>query len=422
LEYSSVPKCTLIINYAGLQVGGIETYLAKLMLYSVGKQYRVIWLTTPKCVETAFFKEVSLSPNIEKVYVQKGRHWFVHSGVRLAAEENVTMISCEPLDFMMAESLRGATCVHTFFHYLILPHYTGNAYYPERFLGSGRLKAVCWGFMRTLVKKWNDEDCIRAFSLKHLEAYEKNYAIEIADKNSKVLPSIKMMDVFEEEYFNKKAAERSEKFTIVTCSRFDFPHKGYLLGLLDCYAELKSKYSQLRLIIIGYGDGEKQLREKISTLPSCARKDIVLTGALLPEEVKVQFREGHLNIGLAGALLDGAACGLPSLLVRHYSWSCETYGFISDIEGTFLREDEGQSIGSFIEQMLTSDKEKYIDQCLADYQCVHNRRKYDPEYLFKQKNKSSCTTLETKMVWKAKLLNFSCYMKRRFFHVPSYDN
>ncbi len=414
---------TLIINYPGLQIGGIEVAFSKLIQYSLEKGYRVIWLTSEGCVKKSDFKHITDNPKLEKVYVKRGYRWFPHKKIKFSFNEEVVMISCEPIDFARGESIKSyAKNVKSFNHYLILPHFTGNAYYPERYFKSKLAKKYWLKLTRSFAKKLIDNDSIRAFSSKHLEAYEKNYGFEIENKRGKVLKGMDIFDAFDENQARERALERKEKFKIVTCSRFDFPHKGYILGLIDEYAELKKAYSQIELTVVGYGDGESRIKEKINSLPVDIARDIELTGALLPEELKKCYEKCHLNIGLAGALVNGAICGVPSLLTRHYTEKCETYGYICNIEGTFLRTDEGHDIKKYIIDALNWSDNEYIEQGKKDYNKACMIKENDPEYIYNQKKQAKRAIIKGIEKSKWKLLNLLCFIKIRFFKSKGYED
>lgn len=417
----NTPAHTLIIDYPGLQPGGIEVYLSKLMKYALDQNDRVIWLTSPSGAENAFYKDVTEDPRVERVYVRQGWHW---DPIRIAfqKDERVTMISCEPLYFLKSESIRETADVASFHHFLLLPHFTGNAYYPERFFRSKPVRRHWHRVMTRVAEAMVERGCIRAFSQQHLTAYEENYGVTIPDKPAKGLKGIKELDPFSEEAALRKAKERAEEFRIVTCARFDFPHKGYILGLVDSFAALKKNHPQLKLVIVGYGLDENRLREKIAALPPEVSADITLTGALTLEQMKEEFYKGHLNVGLAGALFDGAACGIPSLLTRHYCEACETYGFIDGIEGNFLRNDPAEDVTVYVEQTLRMSDEEYVAHCRSSYGCVQERRSCHPEYLFEQAELAQGPLVSPALFRKCKRLNFLCHVQRRYFKVPGYEN
>ncbi len=413
---------TLIVNYLGLQIGGIEAWISSLIRYSVKKGYRVIWLTTPSCQRDSMYKDISEDSRIEKVYTKRGWRWNPHKKIKFNDDESITMLSFELIDFMRAEKIRAYTKnVKSFNHYYILPHFTGNAYYPERYFKSSFFNGIWHKRLKKYAKILVEQDCIRAFAEKHLDSFEKNYEVEIKDKATKRLKRINSTENFNEDLARKRAEERKNEFIITTCARFDFPHKGYMLGLVDEFKTLKEQYSQLKLVIVGYGDGEKQLKEKIQALPQNVSNDIILTGALPPDKLLEQFKKSHLNVGLAGALLEGAKCGLPSLLVRHYSESCETYGYVSDVQGSFLKLEPGEDIKSYIKYAIEASDDDYIEISKKDYTTICNLNESDPEYIYKQTNNDNKSTIRGLMKLQSRWLNLLCYIKKRFFKAKSYE-
>ncbi|MBQ7352540.1 MAG: glycosyltransferase [Clostridia bacterium] len=402
----SISKKTLIVNYFGLQIGGIETYLAKLIQHSTQNGYRVIWLTNKLSFERCYFKDIISHPLVEIVYI-KGNSisWYPHKKISFASSEHVTMISMDIISFMKAEKIRRYAKVEEFNHILALPHFTGIAYYPERAFRTKLGKKYWTAFVKNYVKELVEKDCIRAYSLKHLDYYEKNYGVKIDSKEEKVLKKINYIKDYDDSYFIEKANSRVNNFTIVTCGRFDFPHKGYILGLLDDFVELKEKYNNLKLVIIGYGPDEHEVLEKIAKMSKATQESIELVGAVSPFDLSRHFEKGHLNIGLAGALFDGAICALPSLCTRHYSRTCETYGYIHEMEGTYLREDPANPIKPYIERLIKMSNDDYIELTKKCFERAKSVKTNDPEYIFNQKNKNNKSTLRGIKLFKAKVFN-----------------
>ena len=196
---------TLIINYAGLNIGGIECYFAELMRYAVEKQYRVIWLTTQRNVANADFKDIVNDNNIEKIFVGQGRHIFDDFEINLKNDENITLLSCEPISFVVGEKVKLNTNVKHFNNFLILPHFTGNAYYPERFFKTILLEKFFYKFFQNMARKIIQNNALLAFSEKHLIAYEKNYKVKILNKESKVLKSLCLNEIALSEIDLKKS-------------------------------------------------------------------------------------------------------------------------------------------------------------------------------------------------------------------------
>ena len=112
-----------------------------------------------------------------------------------------------------------------------------------------------------------------------------------------------------------KKAKR-ECFNIVSISRFDFPHKGYLLGLIRAYGRLKEKYPQVALCIIGYGPGKPLVEKEIKRLNKKAQQDLSLLGEVDSADFPKVLKEMHLNISVAGSVGVGARNGVLSIPAR----------------------------------------------------------------------------------------------------------
>ena len=414
---------TLIINYAGLNIGGIECYFAALMRYAVNKKYRVIWLTTSQNLVNADFKDLANDDNIEKIFVGQGRHIFDEFEIIFKYNENVTLLSCEPISFVVGEKIKLKSKVKKFNNFLVLPHFTGNAYYPERYFKMVLMEKFIFSFFQKAAKKIIQNNALLAFDVKHLESYENNYRVEILNKQKKVLTALSENDAsLSKADLEKKANERKNKFEIITCARFDFPHKGYIVGLIRAFNNLKILYPQLTLIIVGYGEGEQYLKKVIAELPEYSRNDIILTGKLLPHELKKAFFNSTLNIGLAGALNAGARCALPSIPVRHYTYDCESYGFYENSVESILSTKPGENIENYISQLINCSNEEYVLHGMAAYEKASNKQNVDPEFIFKQYNISDRAIFSKFDIFKFKFINFMICIIIKFFKIRSYDD
>ena len=374
-------KETLIINYYGMQTGGIETSFAELMLYSLRQGRRVIWFTTANCLNNASHKEISENPSVEKVLIKPPTDAVYTEGLSCSGER-VIVISCEPLTFARAESLRGRLGEASFENYLILPNFRGKIYYPEQFF-KGPARKLAYNRLVSAAHKMVEADCVRGFAIQHLDVFEKHYNVTIPDKDKKLLGGLRSISEPDDSLVKKKAQERKDRFEIIACSRFDFPHKGYMLGLIREFCVLKKDYPFLTLTLIGDGAGMDQVKQEIDRLPADAASDVTLTGTLPLDEVRERFRRGHLNIGLSGALLDGASCCIPSVVVRHYCEECEGYGFLSNVPDR-LSERPGRDVKPMIESVIRMSDEEYIAQAYRDYECAKQVFDYRPEYIFQQ--------------------------------------
>lgn len=331
----------------------------------VKKRFRVILLTTEDDVKKAKLTSILEDKRIEIVFVRKGKKLFNKVFLPICENEHVVMLTCEPVEYVAAELYRRTCNNKSFVHYLVLPHFTGNAYYPERYFKVDTIRNYIWNYWKKLISQIDDNNTLVAFSMKHLEYYEKNYNIHIINKEKKLIPLGNVNSDIDQNILRYRVGNRAERFEIVTCTRFDFPHKGYVVGLIKSVAKLMSKYLQIYLTIVGDGDDRNILEKEISSYPTSIKNRIVLVGFLTPEKVREVFAKASLNIGVAGALIDGAAEGVISIPVRHYSYECEGYGYFEDVPDMFLSEEKGDSIEKYIEEVIQMDDDCYLQHCIS---------------------------------------------------------
>ena len=208
----------------------------------------------------------------------------------------------------------------------IVANTKGDLYFIENYF-IWPLKGFVKRKMDTILKEWNDKDYIRYFTHLQREAQEKRYGFKVINPKLNIVPptvGILPLDI-------KSLDKRADRFffNIISVSRFSFPHKNYLLGLVDSYAQLKTVYPQLSLYLIGYGVGESQLRNKINKLPEDIRSNIHLLGPKTASEIDEIMKDMHLNVSVAGSVKCGARNGVVSLPARNFcEEECEVYGYL----------------------------------------------------------------------------------------------
>ena len=159
-------------------------------------------------------------------------------------------------------------------------------------------------------------------------------------------------------------------FTILTISRFDFPFKGYLLGLIDEFAKIVEKYPNARLSIIGNGLGAEELLSKIRIQNDSVKNAIKLQGKIEYFRLKQYFDDANIFIGMGTTLLDAVNCGVPSIVVDAYKYECNCVGFFHD------NIDKLAGMGSniivsahtLIEKVINMSRAEYITLCKAAHQ------------------------------------------------------
>lgn len=406
-------KKTLIVNYAGLKTGGVEGYLGRLMTLCADEGHRVIWFTFPEALDSVAQPNIIDNPKIEKVFFAGGRRkFFKHPNFDLSADEDVVMISFTQEDYIWAEQFRYKYKCKSFYHHFILMNFFGWLTYPEdefqsKFFSKRRAK-----FSNEIAKKLEQNDNIRAFADKQLTSYINRYCLGLKATNDKLLKNFPPRESITQEQIFSRAEQRKECFRIVSCARFQFPHKGYIFGLLDAFCELKKEYDNIKLIIIGDGENEP-VYKKISEFPEYVKDSIELTGALPFDEVVRIFKQSQLAVGLAGSIRTSASLGVPSLVVRHDTLNCETYGLFQEANDTLLSET-GAEIIPYIENIINCSNEKYVKIGMEGAEKYKAGLVIDPLYILKETNVISSPSVSKRDIRKNKIWAMISLSKKLF--------
>ncbi len=407
-------RYTLIINYPKMSLGGIEVSLAKLMRYSLRNGHRVIWLTTGSHYEKADFPDVVKDKRLEIfIYKKNTRSWKLPD-LRFHKEERVVMLSSDVSQYVVAEAMKRKYQIKEFKHFLLIAHYAGCRFFPDKWFTHDFAQKFAYSYYQRIIKRVAANNCLMFFSVKHVETYEKYFHVKIDNRQEKILPDLGEPDPLSLENMKVRCKERRERFVIISCARFDFPHKAYLLGLIDSFVKIKEKYPWAVLQIAGNGEGENQIMQKIKKLPGNVQESIQLLGLVSHDKLKEYYLNANLVIGLDGAACDGLRCGIPTLFVRHYSENCETYGFCECEKDIAQRQDPGKDIVPYIEHCMEMSEEEYIGYGLKGYDAVYKTFPYDPEYFYHQTNAEDSMTIRFPMeVMLGKFLGTCILMKEK---------
>lgn len=379
-------KKTLIINYESMRSGGIEVNLAYLMQYAIEHMYRVIWLTSLQAFKEAKFRYIIENKKIEKIYLsQKEILYGMYPRINFDKNEYVVMVSPHTNSFIFAENIRKHAHVAEFNHFLLISHFTSPFYYPETTFDNCFLRNTWKLYYKKIANILIERDNVRGFDEKHLIEYEKRYKVKIPELSKKVLLGLIPCGDLNYDKLKEKAKSRTQAFNILACTRFDFPHKGFVIGLIEAFTRLKRQHHELRLKIIGYGEGRNKLEEKINILNENVKNDIQVIDELDYLELRKEIQNSHLTVGLAGTSMESARCGVPTLVVRHYTYKCETYGFIQNSQNNLLGTGPGEEIDNYVCKIIEMSDNEYIDMCYSTLEICKEKTSYDPSYLFEQK-------------------------------------
>ena len=222
--------------------------------------------------------------------------------------------------------------------------------------------------LRRVVKKWIGEQYNRMeqnnnifyVNQSHAKTATQNYNYHLIDNGVKFTDISKLFSPFDESVVRERYIKY--KYNIIAIARFSFPHKGFILGLIDSYTELKKEYKELKLYLIGYGPDAKDVYEKINDIENeSIKKDIYVLGKIPYSRLAYYFDKSFVNIGVASTIVDGAGRGLISIPVRHYTKTCEGYGFLPESKDFTTSSHKSTPIEYYLKFLFGLSLDNYIE-------------------------------------------------------------
>lgn len=364
---------TIIINWGALsKFGGIERITYYLIKFMSENGVRVIWLKNSRSVIGDAFKTILSHPNVEIVNVSENHlFWFKHDKLSISKEEQVVVVSYTVFDMLRALTLknelkgRDVTCFYT------IPDTTGNFFFIERYF-KGWLKSYVYRHIKSTLSDWNNAGLIFFCAPLQVTSFENNYKLKVNRPEERLIKSMYAPEPLNLDDLNERG-RRNGKFNIITVGRFDFPHKGYMLGLVKAFGRLKPKYPQMTLTIIGKGKDEQTLKDEIEKLDEEYKKNIYMVGEVAHAQLPDYYKDKHLSVAVAGSTIDAAVNGVLSLVARnHYSDECEVYGYYDEKYDLSVSSQPGELVDNYIEDIMQMSAEEYIYKCKAAYQLIES--------------------------------------------------
>lgn len=155
---------------------------------------------------------------------------------------------------------------------------------------------------------------------------------------------------------------------IMTAARAEFPYKGYMIGLIDSFSELKKKYPYIRLEIISAGDDLDKLRDKIQKNPD--KDSIILHGWMDYDRLLHTMENCKLFIGMGTGLLDAVTRYKPAIPVNFNTYGCYAERRMSQ-DPRYLDTKDVHCINPAVELMsevLSMTFEEYEKECVDSFE------------------------------------------------------
>lgn len=356
-------ECFLFVRNSLNYVGGIETYIYKSI-----KQLRrggdgAGWISNDFTNINQAFNDLTLDSSLHLIGRSNARRQ-IESAIVNESYDKVVIIAFCPRDFCYAERLKKKLKCYPVHTFMFVPHFQGDVLYLEEGMRFG--KNYFRKRLGAIYQKMESNQNLRYFAPRHLEEFNNRYNCKVTEYKTVQIPEIIDQIEFDTERVRKVYNQRP--FNILCVSRMEFPHKGYILGIIDDFRELCKKYDFLQLTLVGDGRDKKRLEQKIDGLDENIRKKIQLIGAVAPDKLCDYYDRANVLISVAGCFTLGARRGVLSLPARHYTESCEVYGYLPDSKSDTLSNAKGKSVIPFIEEIIKMTYEDYLKHCRGCYE------------------------------------------------------
>lgn len=360
-------KQTLVVLYKSFSVGGIETNMADIMTNALKNNRRVIWVGDIRLKYDPAFSNLIENEKLEKVSIN-------YSTIKslpvphLSFEENeeVSITIFDVRMFNIACKIREKypnNCIKIFY---LIPLFTGSSIFLEQSF-KGLLHTCVKKYTKKFYQKIYEQGNLHFFSKGFSSAIESAYDIKFKDSYKYCVPYVKEREPFHPEYILEN--RKKGIFTIVSAGRFEYPHKGFALGLVESFTTIHSKYPNTKLVFIGDGPDKSKLLDKIKQQPVDVQECIQILPPVSKDELTALFKHYDLNISVAGCATIGARAGVPTLPARHYYEKCEVYGFFPDSKGLTTERKPGMPVENFIERAINMTDAEYLKLASDTYHC-----------------------------------------------------
>lgn len=169
-----------------------------------------------------------------------------------------------------------------------------------------------------------------------------------------------------------------ESDLILSAARADFPFKGYLVGLVDQFCEIKKEMPSVKLKIFSDGGDMHILRDKVNTVPEEIRKDISLNGWISYEELYQEMQKAKIYIGMGTTVMDAALNYKPSVVVSFDTMNCLSAGLFTDNPYCTATHGDGYPEATeTLKRVLKSSFEEYKKLCTDNFEVVYENYNID---------------------------------------------
>jgi hypothetical protein len=154
---------------------------------------------------------------------------------------------------------------------------------------------------------------------------------------------------------------------VLTITRFEFPFKAYVLGLIDAFKKLIYSVPNMTLTVIGYGEGESLVEQKIMQLDEEIKTKITLINKVAYSEIDCYIDNCDVYVGMGTTILDAANRNKIAIVAVGYQAGDLAIGFFHENYtrlGEIYRDNKNKNYFRFsdlIRQVCSIDDDAFIE-------------------------------------------------------------
>jgi hypothetical protein len=335
-------------------MGGTETLILRLLAWYKQRNYRVILLTEEKITNEAILEDVK-KVQFEHYTYDRSKGYFKKNNQLLSFARNeipliITQFFPEFFRCHLLLSPSKYQCRFRHVIYIVHPYST--------YLCSKKLSKIGRGMLDIFLRKGNlvfmDEMCVGACV--------KFYNLNSLHYDFKIL----RLPIFTNKT-NRIISNRTG-LRILAVSRFEFPFKGYILGLVEAFARLQPQNPRFTLTIIGYGRDKDQVEKLIRTLPHGVTSSISLLDQLPSDQVNEHIRCCDVYVGMGTTVLDAANLGKIAIVAVGYQNANLALGYFHEnyksLGEIFTNGVKYRTFEELLMQIALLNEEEFISMSL----------------------------------------------------------
>ncbi len=366
-------KPVLLFIYDGLEIGGIETHLVSIAQECNEKKYRMIWAVSKYMKGDQTLLDIMRKSQVETLRVHKinkdriGNCCFYDVNrfetLSLASNEELFVISFDIQSFFLGESIKKKYSKSNLVHNVFYTPHESMAYRDQDILnrlGNGMIYELYHAFYKSILKKIIANDGLYFMDELHRKYLKKIYGFTLSKEH--VIPlGLNSTKGYDENIARKKRKE--EVFRLLSIGRVDFPHKEYILGLVDSFQKIAKEYPFTELTVIGYGKDEELLLSKINSLESEVQSRINFVGKIPLPNLPEYISKAHVCIAQGLSLQEAAKEGVVCIVAPSFSKSDQSGGYVHENEDISLAYKGNRTFYQDIKEIIDMNEENYALMC-----------------------------------------------------------